>query len=468
MAQGNPKIRIARRCRSGTAPGCSALERVDGARARLRRRAVRDRQHRRHPARAASSRSAPTRCSPATPSSARVELAVQAHRRRAGLERAHTTSPSAPSSSSAGRGASCGSRPASRPRARARHRHRDHRRARLAPERGRGRRARSRRCSGSSSPSDDFLPEAFVARAPPPPPSASRSPATPPGRPPRAARRARARSSASAARGRAATTPCPRRRRRGHLPAPRPAGRARRAGERVRLESFFNNPPKKSLQSSAIWMADGPAARPERAAHRVHDRRLRGGRGQGGHALCSCAARRSTRSRPRCPTGAGDLRAEALRARRARAPSCSVIKDAGDDPDCTHGAELVAEVELRDASRASRSAAAPGVATVTKPGLGLEVGAPAMNPVPRRNITEMVAGGAAQARGLAGADGHDQRAAAARRWPSRPSTRASGCSAASHPRHERDREAVLDRGVQGERGAGDRRGARARASRRWC
>src|ERR1044071_445800 len=28
---------------------------------------------------------------------------------------------------------------------------------------------------------------------------------------------------------------------------------------------------------------------------------------------------------------------------------CSVIKDAGDDPDCTHGAELVAEVELRDA-----------------------------------------------------------------------------------------------------------------------
>jgi cobalt-precorrin-5B (C1)-methyltransferase len=68
---------------------------------------------------------------------------------------------------------------------------------------------------------------------------------------------------------------------------------------------------------------------------------------------------------------------------------CSIIKDAGDDPDCTHGAELVAEVELR-AESGVRIRGGPGVATVTKPGLGLEVGAPAVNPVPRRNITEMV------------------------------------------------------------------------------
>src|SRR6266542_4136609 len=68
---------------------------------------------------------------------------------------------------------------------------------------------------------------------------------------------------------------------------------------------------------------------------------------------------------------------------------CSVIKDAGDDPDCTHGAELVVEVELKmEPSVEIRGG--PGVATVTKPGLGLEVGAPAVNPVPRRNITEMV------------------------------------------------------------------------------
>jgi cobalt-precorrin-5B (C1)-methyltransferase len=69
---------------------------------------------------------------------------------------------------------------------------------------------------------------------------------------------------------------------------------------------------------------------------------------------------------------------------------CSVIKDAGDDPDCTHGAELVAEVELTDAPGIALRGG-DGVAIVTKPGLGLEVGGPAINPVPRRNITEMVA-----------------------------------------------------------------------------
>lgn len=69
---------------------------------------------------------------------------------------------------------------------------------------------------------------------------------------------------------------------------------------------------------------------------------------------------------------------------------CSVIKDAGDDPDCTHGAELVAEVETKmDAGIDILGGA--GVARVTKPGLGLEVGAPAINPVPRQNITAMVA-----------------------------------------------------------------------------
>jgi cobalt-precorrin-5B (C1)-methyltransferase len=67
----------------------------------------------------------------------------------------------------------------------------------------------------------------------------------------------------------------------------------------------------------------------------------------------------------------------------------SIIKDGGDDPDCTHGAELVADVLLRDEPGIEIRGGA-GVATVTRPGLGLEVGGPAINPVPRKNITEMV------------------------------------------------------------------------------
>jgi cobalt-precorrin-5B (C1)-methyltransferase len=69
--------------------------------------------------------------------------------------------------------------------------------------------------------------------------------------------------------------------------------------------------------------------------------------------------------------------------------TCGVVKDAGDDPDCTHGAELIATVELKAAPGVEIRGGA-GVATVTKPGLGLQVGAPAVNPIPRRNITEMV------------------------------------------------------------------------------
>ena len=68
---------------------------------------------------------------------------------------------------------------------------------------------------------------------------------------------------------------------------------------------------------------------------------------------------------------------------------CSILKDAGDDPDCTHGAEIVAEVQLASENEIVLEGG-EGVATVTKPGLGLDVGAPAINPVPRRNITEMV------------------------------------------------------------------------------
>lgn len=73
---------------------------------------------------------------------------------------------------------------------------------------------------------------------------------------------------------------------------------------------------------------------------------------------------------------------------RARAVS---IKDAGDDPDATNGAHLTAEVErLPGAEGQIILRGGPGVGTVTKSGLGLDVGGPAINPVPRRNISDNV------------------------------------------------------------------------------
>jgi len=70
----------------------------------------------------------------------------------------------------------------------------------------------------------------------------------------------------------------------------------------------------------------------------------------------------------------------------------AVVKDAGDDPDCTHGAHVTAEARYApDGSEQCELRAGDGVGTVTKPGLGLAVGAPAVNPVPRRVILQAVA-----------------------------------------------------------------------------
>lgn len=67
------------------------------------------------------------------------------------------------------------------------------------------------------------------------------------------------------------------------------------------------------------------------------------------------------------------------------------IKEAGDDPDVTHGAHLTADVRRIPAGGGEVVLkGGPGVGTVTMPGLGLEVGGPAINPVPSRNITENV------------------------------------------------------------------------------
>ncbi len=75
-----------------------------------------------------------------------------------------------------------------------------------------------------------------------------------------------------------------------------------------------------------------------------------------------------------------------LEVARARA---SIIKDAGDDPDCTHGAEIFAEVSLREAPGVEIDGG-EGVARVTKPGLGIEIGKASITRVPLRMITESV------------------------------------------------------------------------------
>lgn len=66
-----------------------------------------------------------------------------------------------------------------------------------------------------------------------------------------------------------------------------------------------------------------------------------------------------------------------------------VVKDAGDDPDVTHGAHITATAGWRRTAGLELDGGV-GVGVVTKPGLGLELGGPAINPVPRAMITQAV------------------------------------------------------------------------------
>jgi cobalt-precorrin-5B (C1)-methyltransferase len=68
-----------------------------------------------------------------------------------------------------------------------------------------------------------------------------------------------------------------------------------------------------------------------------------------------------------------------------------IVKDAGDDPDVTHGALVVATVRRGAAGSGVTFRAGPGVGTVTKPGLPLAPGEPAINPVPRRMMAAVIA-----------------------------------------------------------------------------
>ncbi len=74
--------------------------------------------------------------------------------------------------------------------------------------------------------------------------------------------------------------------------------------------------------------------------------------------------------------------------------TCTVVKNAGDDPDVTNGCSIVVSVEPADIQLFEKEDTFPfivlkggeGVGTVTLPGLGLEIGGPAINATPRRLI----------------------------------------------------------------------------------
>jgi cobalt-precorrin-5B (C1)-methyltransferase len=86
------------------------------------------------------------------------------------------------------------------------------------------------------------------------------------------------------------------------------------------------------------------------------------------------------------------------------AATAAVVKDAGDDPDVTHGAVISATVRPAAPGAGVVFRAGAGVGTVTKPGLPLAVGEPAINPVPREMMRAAVAGVAARHGGTGDVD----------------------------------------------------------------
>lgn len=69
----------------------------------------------------------------------------------------------------------------------------------------------------------------------------------------------------------------------------------------------------------------------------------------------------------------------------------AIVKDAGDDPDVTHGALVCARVRRGAPGSGIMFKAGEGVGRVTRPGLALAVGEPAINPAPRAMMRQAIA-----------------------------------------------------------------------------
>jgi cobalt-precorrin-5B (C1)-methyltransferase len=70
--------------------------------------------------------------------------------------------------------------------------------------------------------------------------------------------------------------------------------------------------------------------------------------------------------------------------------TCAAIKDGGDDPDATHGAEICSTVSFSKNAGQISIDGGKGVGRVTKPGLGLEMGKAAINPTPMKMVDQAV------------------------------------------------------------------------------
>ena len=79
-----------------------------------------------------------------------------------------------------------------------------------------------------------------------------------------------------------------------------------------------------------------------------------------------------------------------IRYENEKSVTAAVIKDGGDDPDVTNGAEIWSTVSLLETSNKIIIDGGKGVGRVTKPGLGLEIGKAAINPTPLKMISHAI------------------------------------------------------------------------------
>jgi cobalt-precorrin-5B (C1)-methyltransferase len=99
------------------------------------------------------------------------------------------------------------------------------------------------------------------------------------------------------------------------------------------------------------------------------------------------------------PRGERPSFALALTRREQGAATAGIVKDAGDDPDVTHGAVVIATVRPAAAGNGVTFRAGEGVGIMTRPGLPVPPGEPAINPAPRQMIRDAIAEVAAVAGG---------------------------------------------------------------------